>query len=56
MKVIESFMPISYQNELDETINSPYTIQWAFFDQIAKEYSEEETKFKNTKIINPRIK
>lgn len=52
MKVIESFLPKSYQNELENLINDPSGFQWYFYDKIAIEYGE-PMNFKNPKIINP---
>lgn len=52
MKVIESFLPKSYQNELEHLINDPSIFQWSFYDKIAIEYGEPVT-YKNPKIINP---
>ena len=52
MKVIESFLPLSYQNEIEHLINDPGAFQWSFYDKIAIEYGEPIT-FKNPKIINP---
>lgn len=52
MKVIESFLPKSYQNELEYIINSPGIFQWSFYDKIANEYGQ-PIDFKNPKIINP---
>ena len=51
MKVIASFLPTSYQNELENVINSPAIFQWSFHDKIAREYGDVE--YKNPKIINP---
>ena len=52
MKVIESFLPLSYQNEIEHLINDPGAFQWSFYDKIAIEYGE-PINFKNPKIINP---
>jgi hypothetical protein len=52
MKVIESFLPKSYQNEIEQLINDPSAFQWSFYDKIAIEYGE-PVSFKNPKIINP---
>jgi len=53
MKVIENFLPKPYQNEIENLINSPELFQWSFFDQIAKEYGNQPTVYKNPNIINP---
>lgn len=53
MEVLESFLPISYQNEIERYINSPDIFQWSFFDKIAKEYNDEPIEYKNPNIVNP---
>jgi hypothetical protein len=53
MKVIESFIPKSYANEIEKFINAPDKFQWSFFNQIANEYGDEPTTYKNPNIINP---
>lgn len=50
IKVLESFIPRSYQNELESVINSNI-FKWNFHDKIAMEYGEVE--YNNPKIINP---
>jgi len=52
MKVLESFIPKSYSNEIEAYINAPNVFHWSFFDQIAAEYGA-EIDYKNPNIINP---
>ena len=53
MKVLESFIPKSYANEIERFINSPGHFQWSYYDQIANEYGDQPTIYKNPNIINP---
>lgn len=50
IKVLESFIPKSYQNELETAINSTI-FKWNFHDKIAIEYGEVD--YNNPNIINP---
>jgi len=50
IKVLESFLPRSYRDELERNINS-VPFKWSFHDQIATEYGE--VSYNNSKIHNP---
>ena len=52
MKVLESFVPESLQDEVENYINSG-AFQWTFFDNIAADYAAQPTVFKNPNIVNP---
>ena len=52
MKVLESFVPKSLQDEVEDYINSG-NFQWTFFDNIAMDYGSKPMVFKNPNIVNP---